>query len=175
MVLRREAGGQVVAGRFVSPHAYEQFLRGEMARARGEHEAALEAYRLARAGTGDDALLLARLALSYEALGRVSEADASLAAALAAGPGRSDVQHAAGLIAEGRGDLDAALVALAQASAGGDAAAMEDLARVLRAAGHGARAELALRGGAALRLRFERARARGDASGAAELAEAMGR
>ncbi|MEM7607469.1 MAG: hypothetical protein AAF411_19115, partial [Myxococcota bacterium] len=51
----RRMDGEERAGVYVSPHAYEWFIRGELAAARGDDEAAIAAYREARTGPVDDA------------------------------------------------------------------------------------------------------------------------
>jgi hypothetical protein len=105
----RVVDGEPREGAFVSPYAYEHFLRAELAAARGDDASAAESYELARLGPSDDALVAARQAEALDRLGRIERADAVLAEAEALDPRSEAVALARSRIAERRGDLDLAL------------------------------------------------------------------
>lgn len=105
----RVVGGERRVGPFVSPYAYEHFLRAELAAAGGDDATAAEEYALARLGPSDDALVAARQAEALDRLGRVERADATLEEARALDPRSEAVALAASRIAERRGDAEAAM------------------------------------------------------------------
>lgn len=105
----RVVGGERRGGAFVSPYAYERFLRAELATARGDDATAAEEYALARLGPRDDALVAARQAEALDRLGRLERADATLEEARSIDPSSEAVALAASRIAERRGDEEAAL------------------------------------------------------------------
>jgi tetratricopeptide (TPR) repeat protein len=162
---------------FVSPYAYEQYVRGELAAARGELEEAAAAFRRARTGPEDDPYVIARLAEVLEALGRSGAADAVLEEGFALAPSSEAVWLARGQLADGRGHVEAALEAYhrAEQAAPRSPEAPLALARLLREQGQAGRAEAVLRrflsrlpvqGGTAARARLELALGRGDLGGA---------
>lgn len=105
----RVMDGEPREGAFVSPYAYEHFLRAELAAARGDDASAAESYELARLGPSDDALVAARQAEALDRLGRIERADAVLAEAEALDPRSEAVALARSRIAERRGDIELAL------------------------------------------------------------------
>ena len=107
--LARVVGGERRAGTFVSPYAYEHFLRAELATARGDDVTAAEEYALARLGPSDDALVAARQAEALDRLGRLERADATLEEARSVDPSSEAVALATSRIAERRGDDETAL------------------------------------------------------------------
>jgi len=166
---------------FVSPYAYEWFVRGELLRARGEHAAASEAYQSALTSGDDDAYLLARLAEAHEAAGEPAAADKALRDALALDPRSEAAWLASAHVAQGRGDRARALEALerAEQAVPGSQQAPAELAELLRKSGQPERAlavleRAATRGPAtataALRARLELARARNDGAALARAA-----
>jgi thioredoxin-like negative regulator of GroEL len=166
---------------FVSPYAYEWFVRAELARSQGDSAGAAEAYESALTSGDDDPYLLARLAEAREASGDHPAADRALASALERDPSSEAAWLARGRIALQRGDQPGALAAFARAEqvAPGSSEAPAQLAEVLRAQGHPERAiavlERASQRGprtarAALRARLELARARHDGAALAAAA-----
>lgn len=142
----RRIDGRAVEGTFVSPHAYEHFLRGELAFAAGDWETAAAELREARGGGRDDPFLLARLAESLDRAGRPDGARAVLATGAAAFPGSPYLALAEGRIAERAGDLEGALAAYHAAARGRDPTgeATLALAALLERTGRGGRAEAVL-------------------------------
>ena len=63
--MARVMDGETHQGIFVSPYAYEHFMRAELAVAAGDDTGALREYALARTGPADDAFLIARLAATH--------------------------------------------------------------------------------------------------------------
>ncbi|MBX3250935.1 MAG: hypothetical protein KF901_27405 [Myxococcales bacterium] len=177
----RVLGGERRPGPFVSPYAYEHFLRAELAAARGDDEAAIEGYARARLGPSDDALVAARLAEAFDRVGRVERADATLAEAEALDPESEAVALARSRIAERRGDgdgaLDAAVTAVERAPESD--AALGRLGELLARRGASSRALVVLRRvsghpGAA-RARLTLALTLGDPIAAEEALEALSR
>jgi tetratricopeptide (TPR) repeat protein len=166
---------------FVSPYAYEWFVRAELLRARGEHAAAAEAYQSALTSGDDDAYLLARLAEAREAAGEPAAADDALRAALTLDPRSEAAWLASAHVAQRRGDRARALAALerAEQAVPGSQQAPAELAELLRSTGQPERALAVLERAAgrgpgtataALRARLELARARGDGAALARAA-----
>ncbi|MBZ0115812.1 MAG: tetratricopeptide repeat protein, partial [Sandaracinaceae bacterium] len=113
----RTVGGRVRTGPFVSPYAYEHFVRAELANIQGNLRAAELEYRRARTGPTDDPLLIARLADVVDRLGREAEALALLDQGEALDPSAEAVWMARGRIAERHGHSDLAIEAYARAAA----------------------------------------------------------
>jgi tetratricopeptide (TPR) repeat protein len=145
--VERVVGGEKRVQPFVSPYAYEWYLRGELAAARGDLEEAAVALRRARAGPADDPYVIARLAEVLEELGRPAEADAALAAGLELEPRSEAIWLARARIAEGRGATAIALGAYHQAeqAAPRSPEAPLALARMLREQDRPGRANAVLR------------------------------
>lgn len=180
----RRLGGDRTVGVFVSPMAYEFFVRAEIATEEHRWEDAVQSYRLALAGAEEDPLVLARLAVALARAGRPDDAGEAIARAL-----ELDDESEAAFLAEGdiallRGDRAGAVVAYERAAA--VAPSSEEgpmrLAKVLRELGAGRRADavlarLARRGGpagaTAARARLAAALAADDAEGAGEAALAL--
>lgn len=142
----RRIEGRRTPGPAISPYAYEHFIRGELAFAREDWPAAIEALRQARAGPDEDPLVLARLAEALDRLDREDEARAVLSTGDARFPGHPELALARGRIAERRGRLDEAIAAFGRAAEGRDVDghAVLALARSLEAAGRAGRAEAVL-------------------------------
>ncbi len=138
---------------FISPHSYEWFVRAEVLMARGAHEGAVAAYRMALAGAEEDPYVLARLSLALEATGDRHGADRAVTRGLALDARSEAVWLARARIAEGRGALPETLHALerAEAAAPLSPAAPRAMARLL-AAGGGPERALAVRKRHAARL-----------------------
>lgn len=180
----RILGGQRLHGAFVSPYSYEWYVRGELAEARGDLEAAADAYMQARTGPEDDPLIIAKLADVLDRLGRRDEANEVIAEGLALDPESEAVWMARGAIAERRNWPRVAMDAYQRAARAAPRSEGPPLAlfRLLRARGAEGRAEAVLeryiaRAGAtapgALRARLSLALARGDAETAAETIESL--
>jgi tetratricopeptide (TPR) repeat protein len=168
---------------FVSPFAYEWFVRAELLEARGEHAQAAEAYRNALSSADEDPYLYARLAQALQGAGDIHGADRALQAGLALDPRSEPIWLARARITRHRGPPDQAFEAYerAEAAAPSSAEAPLELAELLRAQGHAERALAVLErfaartkagSRAALRARLELARARGDGAALAEAARA---
>jgi tetratricopeptide (TPR) repeat protein len=158
---------------FVSPYAYEHFIRAELASARGQHAEAIESYRMALTSGDDEPYLFARLAEACDAAGDARCADEALGEALGLDPESETAWLAAGRIAERRSNPDAAIAAYerAESTTSAPTEATSRLAALLRARGAPERAlavlERASRRGPAdasrvLHARLELALARGD-------------
>lgn len=174
----REVDDAPVRGPFVSPYAYEHFVRAEIARGRGEHEEALEHYRRARAGAADDVLLAARHAETLEALDRRDDADRVLGEARALDGESEAYLLARSRIAAGRGDDADALTAAIDAVrfAPRSSEAVRWLATRLDAGDQAPRAREVLsrsEGTAALRARLALSLRRGDVDAIGEAVEAI--
>jgi tetratricopeptide (TPR) repeat protein len=102
---------------FVSPHQYEWFVRGELALAAGDLDAAAVAFEQARLGPADDVLVVIRLAETERRRGRLDRARALVRVAASLEPASEAVALERGAIAEQDGDLDAALCAYDEAIA----------------------------------------------------------
>lgn len=182
--ITRTVGGEERRGPFVSPFAYEHFVRAELAIAHGDLGVAIEELRQARLGPEDDVYVIARLAETLEAAGRSESADAVLEEGFGLDAEAEALWLARGRIANSRDETEAAITAFARASdiAPGSPHGPLALARTLTASGARERAEQVLvdfvararRGSAqALRARLSLAVARGDGAGAADAVEAL--
>ncbi len=180
----RRLGGERTLGVFVSPSAYEWFIRGELAANAARWQEAAAAYRLALASADEDPLVFARLALALERARQPAEADAAIARALAIDPDSEAAYLARGEVAERRGDLRGAVAAFERARtvAPGSEAGPLRLAEILRRIGATKRADavldrLAREGGpasaTAARARLAAALAGDDAEAAGEAALAL--
>lgn len=180
----RTMGGQERAGAFVSPFAYEHYVRAELAIAHGDLGAAIEELRMARLGPEDDAYVIARLAETLETAGRGEDADRVLEEGFELDADSEALWLARGRIANARGQTEAAIAAFARASelAPGSPHGPLALARTLEGGGASERARQVLvefvgrarRGSAeALRARLSLAVARGDGGEAAEAVRAL--
>lgn len=130
--------------RFVSPYTYEWFIRAELFRAQGNLREAADGYRRALAGADEDPLVLARLALTVDALGDTNEARDLLAHADSLDPVSEAVWMARGEIAERHNRLDDAIAAYerAEMNAPHSATPVWALAHALREAPERSRAVL---------------------------------
>lgn len=138
----RTVGGSARRGVFVPPPQYEDFIRGELAAARGDWQAAEDAYERARSEGEDDVLLLARLADARDRRGDRTHADEALRRAEALDASAEVVWMTRGAIAERHEELDAAIDAYTRAH-GAEPASEEPvlaLARLLAAHEHADRA-----------------------------------
>lgn len=180
----RHLDGERRVGQFVSPHSYEWFVRGELAREQGDLARAAEAYALARTGAADDPLLIARHAEALEATGRQAEADEVLADGVRLFPSAEAVWMAAGRIAELRGRKDEAVIAYVRACRSAPRSELGPIAlsRLLTRLGKRERADEVLRGfiarveqksAPALRARLHLAIQRGDAAAAQSIAQTL--
>jgi hypothetical protein len=75
----RRLAGEPVPGDFVPPFAYEAYVRGELALARGNAEEAVRQLELATAAPSEDAYLLSRLAYAQSVAGQSKQAESTLA------------------------------------------------------------------------------------------------
>ncbi len=180
----RTVGGRTREGVFVAPAQYEDFVRGELAAARGDWSAAADAYERARAGGEDDVLLLARLADARDHLGDRAGAEEALRRAEALDPAAEVLWQTRGVIAERHGETPDAIAAYERAR---DAEPRSEepvlaLARLFAAGGHEDRAatllsDFAAQGGSlgALRASLALALARGDDLGLYDAATELAR
>lgn len=170
----RTVGGERRTQTFVSPHAYEQYLRGELALAHGDPEAAVKAFRQARTGPADDPYVIARLADALDATGRRAQAEKVLDQGVELDPRSEAVWLARARIAERHGETERALAAYhrAELAAPRSVRAPLALARLLRQGNRPGRAEAILSryvrrvpdtDPRASRVRLELALLRGDA------------
>lgn len=107
--------GQVEYGPFVSPYAYEWFIEGEVAAAKGQHAEAAMAFEAATAAPASDVVLVTRLAEEFELSGASRRADRTLAVARRVYPESATVALAEGHIQRHRGNDDAAFSSYAWA------------------------------------------------------------
>jgi tetratricopeptide (TPR) repeat protein len=180
--ITRTVGGESRRGIFVSPHSYEHFVRGELARLRGDLEQAAEAYRLARAGPEDDPLLIARLAEVTDRLGREAEAMALLEQGAELDPEAEVLWLTRGRIHERHGRVEEAIEAYSRAASAAprSEAGPLALAALLRRTGRPDEADAVLeryleraRGAGAARARLALAVEQGRAQAAAEAVRAL--
>lgn len=180
--ITRRVGGEVRTGVFVSPYAYERFLRGELAELRGELAEAAREYERARAGPEDDVLLVARLADVRDRLGRERDALALLREGEALDPRSELLALTRGRIHERHGRLDDAIEAYSQAaaSAPGSEEGPLALSALLRARGEREEADAVLarylergRGAGAARARLRLAIESGQPQAADEAVRAL--
>ena len=142
----RVVDGRVEDGPAVSPYAYEWFIEGERLAAQGRHGEAAMAFEAATQAPTGDVLLIMRLAEEYERSEASRRADRVVSLAHRYYPGAPEVPLTEGRILVGRGDLDGALAAFAEASrrAPGWSAPSIESAEALAARGHVERAEALL-------------------------------
>ncbi|MGB5694870.1 MAG: hypothetical protein WBM46_04385 [Polyangiales bacterium] len=112
----RVVDGRVEHGPFVSPYAYEWFIKGEVAASTGRHEQAAMAFETATAAPSEDVWLLARLAEEYEWSDASRRADRTLTSANRDYPASARLALAEGRIARSRGLLAEALSSFTRAS-----------------------------------------------------------
>ncbi|NOY94204.1 MAG: hypothetical protein GXP55_23750 [Deltaproteobacteria bacterium] len=113
--ITRVLAGERTQGAFVSPYAYEHYLRAEMAAARGDHAGAAREFATARLGAEDDPFLVAREAESLEASGDHARADRVLAEGRRLDADSEALWLAEGRILEARRNLPAAASAFERA------------------------------------------------------------
>jgi tetratricopeptide (TPR) repeat protein len=92
-------GDTRVAGHYVSPRAYEHFLRSQIASQAGRHEEAADELRRALVSDGSSAYLRTGLAEELLALGRLDEARNEIEIAVRLDPGFADAYVDLGRIA----------------------------------------------------------------------------
>jgi Tfp pilus assembly protein PilF len=109
------AGARPAAVRFVSPYTYEWFIRAELFVAQGDLAQAADAYRRALAGADEDPLVVARLALTLDAMGEAEDAQAQLAHGDTLDPESEAIWLARGEIAERHADRATAIAAYQRA------------------------------------------------------------
>ena len=170
----RRVGGERRVGYFVSPYSYEHFIRGELALANDDLEAAAEHFELARAGPEEDPLVLSRLVDVLDRLDRHDEANEVLAAGLELFPDSESLWLVRGRIMERRGRIPAAIASYERAEMSAPASELGPIALASLLAEHEAagRADAVLerfirrapeRSPEALRARLRLALLRGDA------------
>lgn len=106
--IERVVEGEVHEGVFVSPYAYEHFMRAELAVAAGDDETALGEYALARTGPADDAYVIARQAAAALRLGRMEEVEALISSGNALDAESEPIALLMGRVAERQGNYDEA-------------------------------------------------------------------
>ncbi len=111
----RTIDGQREVGTFVSPFAYEHFVRAELAAGEEDGEA-VELYELARAGAADDAYVASRQAEAEIRLGRLDAAERTLAEAEALEPDTEELWLATADLRLARDDGEGAMEALVRAA-----------------------------------------------------------
>lgn len=176
----RTIDGEREVGAFVSPFAYEHFVRAELAVAHEDDAAAVELYELARAGAQDDAYVAARQAEAEIRLGRLDAAERTLEEAEALEPRTEELWLATASLREAREDTDGAMDALVRAARLSPSSPTPVLRIAERLTDEGAaqRALALLAEGpaeqpAVLRARLALALERADALQVAEAAEAL--
>ncbi len=112
-VTTRQIGGESVRGEFISPAAYEAFLRGEMALANSDYDAAIREFRRAQLRSSDG-LILGRLAIAYARSGNIALAE-QLLREEPYGAGEAHVHLASAEIAWAQNQREQAFRALARA------------------------------------------------------------
>jgi len=181
----RVLGGEHVRGAFVSPYAYEHYLRAEMASARGDFAQAASEFASARLGAEDDPFLAAREAESLDASGDHDGADRVLAEGRRLFPTSEALFLAQGRMLEARGDRSGAARAFVQAIEAAPLSSQGPLALSALRLAQGARestitplvrylARAPERGADALKVRLRLALLRGAVDDALTLAEALG-
>lgn len=124
---------------FVTPHQYEWFVRGELALAANDLDAAASAFAQARLGPDDDALIVSRLAETELRRGDLARARALVRVARSLDPASEPACLVEGAIAEHEGREEGALrayeaaIAIAPRSDLGPLAAARVLVRTDRA------------------------------------------
>ncbi len=101
--------------RFVSPYTYEWFIRAELFVAQGDLPQAADAYRRALAGADEDPLVVARLALTLDAMGDAEGAREQLDHGDTLDPASEAIALARGEIAERHEDRAGAIAAYQRA------------------------------------------------------------
>jgi Tfp pilus assembly protein PilF len=168
---------------FVSPFAYEWFVRAELQRARGNLEAAIAGYRAVLADADDDPYVLSRLASALDEHGQHAQAQASLDQALQTDPCSEAAWLTRAQLAERAGQLEAAFAAYerAESCTPWSPRAPLALAQLLQAHGQPERASAVLArvqtralpgSAAACRARLALALAQNDATAAINAAQA---
>jgi tetratricopeptide (TPR) repeat protein len=112
----RTLEGQTRTSSFVPPFAYEAYVRGELALAKGAFDEAAAQLELATAAPEEDPFLLSRLAYAQARAGQPREAEQSLEHALKLDPCSEAVFLTRGELSEQAGDLERAKQAYARAS-----------------------------------------------------------
>src|SRR5438093_958583 len=100
----RTFGGQRVLGSYVSPTAYEYYVRAQLASLAGQSEEAVDQLRHAVAADGVSAYLRTRLGEELMALGRLDEAREALEGALRYDPDFAEAHVDLGRISLRLGD-----------------------------------------------------------------------
>jgi tetratricopeptide (TPR) repeat protein len=113
----RTLHGTALRGAFVPPTAYEAYVRGELALARGRPDEAIAQLDLATTAPDEDPYLLSRLAHAQLLAGKRAQAEQTLDRAYALDPCHEQVWLMRGELAATRGDDDGARAAFAKASA----------------------------------------------------------
>ncbi len=181
----RTLAGERTEGAFVSPYAYEHYLRAEMAAARGDHAAAAREFATARLGAEDDPFLVAREAENLEASGDHARTDRVLAEGRRLDDRSEALWLVQGRILRGRGDLPAAASAFEHAIEVAPRSSRGPLALSDLRLGQGARdsaltplirylARAPERGADALKVRLRVALMRGALDEALAAADALG-
>jgi len=167
-------------GTFVSPFAYEHFVRAELAAGSGRDPEAIELYELTRAGAADDAYVAARQAEAEIRLDRLDAAERTLAEAEALEPDTAELWLAMADLRRARGDAEGSMDALVRAARLDPRSPTPVLRIAEHLAGSGAaQRALALLGSgpqdqpAVLRAQLALALDRGDAARAASAAEQL--
>ncbi len=112
----RTLEGHTQLSSFVPPFAYEAYIRGELALARGDFDDAAAHFELATAAPEEDPYLLARLAWAQARAGRAQEAEQTLEHALALDPCSESAWFTRAELAQLAGDAAGADAAFARAS-----------------------------------------------------------
>lgn len=111
----RQLAGATRQGPFVSPYAYEWFLRGEQALQVGDYDAAQEAFHRAEAWGPEDPLVMARVAESYAHLGDTAFAERWLTRGLERFPQSESLWRTRAKLARMQGDAAGTESALVRA------------------------------------------------------------
>lgn len=114
--VRRVVGGRVRTGAWISPYAYEVFVRAELARVSGQLPRAIELSREAIASAPDDPFLLAHLADVLAEAGRLDAAADVLRRSLVEHPSSEALHLSQGDLRWRNGDPEGALRAYGEAS-----------------------------------------------------------
>ncbi len=168
---------------FVSPFAYEWFVRAELLRARGDLGSAIEAYRMVLADADDDPYVLSRLATALDEHGETEQAQAAATQARQSDACSEAAWLATAVLAARHAQLEGAYAAYEHAESCAPWSGMGPLAlaELLRSRGQLARASAVLArlaarkvpaSSTAARARVELALAASDAPAALEAARA---
>lgn len=144
--LTRYVGGEVRAGTYVPPQAYEAYLRAELAFSRGDYRAAAQGFNQALAAGPDDAYVLARIAECMQYLNQPDRAERLVDDALESYPDSEALWLVKARLAEKDGQLVKAIDAYTRAEEAAPFAeeAPIGLARLLRNHGAVSRADVVL-------------------------------